>query len=112
MRGGSEGREGGRGGREGRGGKEGHGTTSSLSYNYINIHACTIHLQCTVHVCRFCSQREVEISRLENPVLSQFMPVIYHTIADTSKVYIHVHTPTACILHVQCTLILRIARMM
>ena len=49
-----------------------------------------------IHVCRFCSQREVEISRLENPVLSQFMPVIYHTIMDTSKVYIH--TPTACIL--------------
>jgi hydroxymethylglutaryl-CoA reductase (NADPH) len=35
---------------------------------------------------RFCSRREVELCRLDNPVLRQFMPTVYHTLMDESKV--------------------------
>ena len=36
--------------------------------------------------CRFCSQRELELCRLSNPVLKQFSPAVYHTIMDPRKV--------------------------
>lgn len=45
---------------------------------------------------RFCSQREVEICQLENPVLKQFMPAIYHILLDDSKV-VFITYPGLCV---------------
>ena len=39
-----------------------------------------------VFLCRYCSQREIELYRLDNPVLKGFMPYVYHTVMDNKKV--------------------------
>ena len=35
---------------------------------------------------RFCSRREVELCRLNTPVLRHFMPTVYHTLMDERQV--------------------------